>query len=454
MLKNIKYIYMIGIGGISMSSIAEYLLEKGFVVTGSDREESKVINNLQARGIFVNIGHKKENINKHIDLIIYNSAIHDDNSEIIEAKRLNIKLLSRSEVLGEIIKAYHHSVAVAGCHGKTSASCMISNILILSQKDPTVFLGGISNASKNNFRMGYSDYLVTEACEYQDNFLKFFPEVAVITNIDIDHLDYFKSFDNIKASFKKFANNANEILVVNQKDKDTFEGYNKKLYSFGITDDSDFQAVDISYDKYQCGMFSVKDNKTNIVIIKDIKLKVPGDYNIMNALAAITVAYAFNINPEVIKRSLENFCGVERRFEIKGKFKEALIVDDYAHHPNEIIATLKSAILMPHKTLWCVFQSHTYTRTKALFDDFAKALCLAERVIVLDIYAAREENIYGITSQDLVNKINELNGNAIYIDSFEKTEQYLTQNIYAGDLLITMGAGEAYKIGEHLISNN
>jgi len=453
-MNNYKNIHMIGIGGISMSAIAEYFLSLNYNISGSDHQDSKIIRDLRARGAKIYLTHDKNNINKNLDCVIITNAIENNNPEIIKAQELNIKIFNRAEILGEIIKAYKFSIAISGCHGKTTTSSMLSEILITDKKDPTLFLGGILSSTQKNFRMGKSSYLLLEACEYRDSFLKFFPAYSIINNLDLDHLDYFKNLEHITRSFQEFANNTQELLVINQEIKSKFNLHNKQVISFGLTQDSDIQAVNINYNKFQCAIFSVRDNQTNKIIINNLNLKLPGEYNLLNSLAAIALSYKLKINLLNIKLALENFNGTERRFEIKGSFNNALIIDDYAHHPNEIKAILNTARKINHKTLWCVFQSHTYTRTKILLNDFAHALSLADKIIILDIYAAREKNIYNIHAQDLVDQINLFNNNAIYIDSFEKAKAYLIKHIMPHDLLITMGAGEAYKIADNLIKNN
>ena len=451
-LDKYKNIYMIGIGGISMSSIAKYFCLMGFNVSGSDRDMSEVINDLRKENIKVNIGHDKKNITQDIDLIIYTAAIHEDNEELIRAKELNIKIISRAEVLGLIMQRYKYSVAVSGSHGKTTVTAMISQILIEAKKNPTVFLGGVLNfLEEKNFVMGKSDYFVIEACEYCDSFLNFEPFIGVINNIDWDHVDYFKDFNMLKESFKKFALNVKKdgAVVINNKNKDLVKDINREKNFFGEDEKDVWHAENIIWNDDQCAKFSAVKNN---LVIKDIKLKVPGYYNVLNVLSAIGVAEKLKIDFDVIKKALENFCGVERRFEFKGIYNGAKIFDDYAHHPNELKELVLMAKKIKHNSLYLVFQSHTYSRTKKFFNEFAEILSKCENVILVDIYSAREKNIFGVSIKDLVNEINKLDGNAIYFESFDKAREFLKKNIGKDDLVLTVGAGDVYKIGEKILS--
>ena len=385
-LDKYKNIYMIGIGGISMSSIAKYFCLMGFSVSGSDRNMSEVINDLRKENIKVNIGHDKKNITQDIDLIIYTAAIHEDNEELIRAKELNIKIISRAEVLGLIMQRYKYSVAVSGSHGKTTVTAMISQILIEAKKNPTVFLGGVLNfLEEKNFVMGKSDYFVIEACEYCDSFLNFEPFIGVINNIDWDHVDYFKDFNMLKESFKKFALNVKKdgAVVINNKNKDLIKDIDREKIFFGDNKKNIWHAENIIWDDEQCAKFSAVKNS---LVIKDIKLKVPGYYNVLNALSAIGAAEKLKIDFDLIKKALENFSGVERRFEFKGIYKGAKIFDDYAHHPNELKELVLMAKKIKHNNLYLVFQSHTYSRTKKFFNEFAEILSKCENVILVDIY--------------------------------------------------------------------
>ena len=443
-----KKIYMIGIGGISMSAIAEYLSLKNYEVEGSDRVDSEILQRLKEKGIKINIGHDAKNIDSSIDLVVYTAAIHEDNVEFAKAKELGIKLVNRAKLLGMIMESYKYSIAVAGSHGKTSVTAMISEILISAGKDPTIFIGGILPSINENFRKGDSQYFVMEACEYCDSFLNFHPYVGVINNIDLDHMDYFKDLAQIEDSFLKFARNIKNdgMLVINDAYKKAVESYDGKILTFG-SENSDWHASDIIYDDRQCAKFTAVNKNTRI---ENIKLKIPGRHNILNALCAICIANELGIGKDDIKNGLENFCGAQRRFEFKGMCNGAKIIDDYAHHPNELKETIQTAKKMPHNNLWFVFQPHTFTRTKIFFDDFVKVLSQVDNLILIDIYAAREKNIYGISSKDLADAINKSGGNALYCESFDAAKDYLRGKINENDLVLTVGAGDVYKIGENL----
>lgn len=449
MKNDYKNVYMIGIGGISMSAIAEYLSHKNCKVSGSDRINSHITKRLENQNIKVYIGHNEKNLDVSIDLVVYTAAIHNDNPEIIKAKSLGIKLVNRAEMLEIIMEDYKYSIAVAGSHGKTSVTAMISEILINAGKDPTIFLGGILPSINKNFRMGNSQYFIMEACEYCDSFLNFFPYIGLINNVDLDHMDYFKNFDQIEKSFEKFAGNVKNggVIIINGNYKNIASKSDKKTVTFG-NNNSDWRAINIIYDKRQYAEFTAIGKNLRI---EKIKLNVPGNHNILNALAAICVACELGISEYDIKKTLKNFRGAQRRFEFKGFFNGAKIIDDYAHHPNEIKETITTAKKIHHNKLWCIFQPHTYTRTKIFLNDLAEVLKDIDNVILVDIYAAREKNIYGISSKNLADEVNKLGGNAIYIESFKKTEEYLRKKILPNDLVLTTGAGDIYKIGEQIL---
>lgn len=450
MLDNYKKIYMIGIGGISMSAIAEYLACKNYEVSGSDRTNSKITDRLKEKNIKVYIGHDGKNLDESIDLVVYTAAIHDDNPEMIRAKELGIEMVNRAKLLAIIMQNYKYSIAIAGSHGKTSVTAMISEILINAKKDPTIFIGGILPSINENFRLGDSQYFVMEACEYCDSFLNFYPYIGVINNVDLDHTDYFKDLAQMEKSFAKFARNVKDdgIIITNENCIEILQGIDKKIITFG-QENSNWQAIDIIYDENQCAEFYAvnKDIK-----LGKIKLNVPGYHNVLNALTAISVAFELKIDESDIKNALENFDGAQRRFELKGFFNNAKVIDDYAHHPNEIKHTIATAKKMHHNKLWFVFQPHTYTRTKKFLNDFAKVLSDVENVILVDIFAAREKNIYGTSSKDLADEINNLGGNAIYLKTFDEAVDYLKEKVDKDDLILTVGAGDVYKIGEKLLS--
>ena len=449
------HVYFIGIGGISMSGLAEILLSEGFTVSGSDWNRSALTEHLEKSGAHVNYGkpQKAENITDDIDLVVYTAAVHADNQEFSRAKELQLPMLSRAEFLGQLMKNYDTPIAVSGTHGKTTTTSMISEILLQANTDPTLSIGGILKSIHGNIRVGHSGLFVAEACEYTNSFLSFFPTIGIILNIDADHLGFFKDIDDIRHSFRRFAEllPADGTLIINAdtpKYEDIIRDLPCNVITYGLEHDADYQAADITYDKYGHASFSVLRNG---VKVGSYYLKVPGIHNVSNALAAIALGHLLGLSEEVIIKGLGSFTGTDRRFQYKGEVAGVTIVDDYAHHPTEIEATLHAAHNYPHKKLWCVFQPHTYTRTKALLPEFAKALSLADHVVVADIYAARETDTLGISSEDLQKRIQELGTPCEYFPTFDEIENYLLSNCQEGDLLITMGAGDVVNIGEHLL---
>ncbi len=452
------HVYFMGIGGISMSGLAQILKAEGFKISGSDNKESNITNALEALGIKVFYGQKKENIDKasDIDVVVYTAAVHPDNPEFAYAKEKELPMLTRAELLGQIMKEYDLPVAVSGTHGKTTTTSMLSKILLEADTDPTLSIGGIFKDIGGNIRVGKSEYFVTEACEYTNSFLSFFPKVSIITNIDADHLDFFKDLDDIRNSFKKFAHllPSDGTLIINgdiDNVSEITEGLTCSIITYGSKESFDYYPSDITYDNQGNPSFiaHLKDGST-----LDVKLAVPGIHNVYNALASIAAAMLFGIDKEHIATALSLFGGTSRRFEYKGEVAGVTIIDDYAHHPTEIKATLTAAQNYPHNKIWCVFQPHTYTRTKALMNEFADALSLADHVILADIYAAREKDNLGISSRTLQEKIVELGHECNYfptIENFSEIEKFLLQNCTKGDLLITMGAGDVVKIGDELL---
>ena len=452
------HVYFMGIGGISMSGLAKILIEEGFKISGSDSKESAMTKSLEAEGVKIFYGQCADNIKNSdkIDVVVYTAAVHPDNPEFIAVKEAGIPMLTRAELLGQIMKQYDLPVAIAGTHGKTTTTSMISKILLEADVDPTLSIGGIFNDIGGNIRVGKSEYFVTEACEYTNSFLSFFPKISVISNIDADHLDFFKDLDDIRHSFKKFAQllPSDGTLVING-DIDNVEEITSALpcniVTYGSKDSFDYYPTDIEYDGKGNPSFKAHIPGGEVL---SVSLAVPGIHNVYNALAAIAVANILGIDKEHMTEALSRFGGTSRRFEHKGEIGGVTIIDDYAHHPTEIRATLTAAQNYPHNKIWCVFQPHTYTRTKALMDEFADALSLADHVILADIYAARETDTLGISSKTLCDKILGLGHECNYFPTFEgfsETEKFLLQNCTKGDLLITMGAGDVVKIGDELL---
>ena len=446
------HIYFVGIGGISMSGLAEVLFSKGFRISGSDRQRSALTDSLSAKGITVFYGQREGNITEDIDCAVLTSAIHPDNPEYVAIQRLGIPSLTRAELLGQMMKNYAVPIAISGTHGKTTTTSMVSEILLGADLDPTLSIGGIYKSIGGNIRIGGSGYFVTEACEYTNSFLSFFPKIGIILNIEEDHLDFFKDLSDIRASFRKFAEllpSDGTLIIHNSIENLTeiTEGLACKVVTFGLTGDADFTARDITYDETGCASFTMISHGKS----QEIRLQVPGIHNVANALASMALSDVIGVPAADAAGFLHRFTGTDRRFEYKGSIGGVTVIDDYAHHPTEITATLKACENYPHKTLWCVFQPHTYTRTKAFLSDFAKALSLADKVVLADIYAARETDTLGISSRTLQEEIIKLGKECYYFPSFDEIENFLLQNCINGDLLITMGAGDVLKIGESIL---
>ena len=447
------HVYFVGIGGISMSGLAEVLLEAGFTVSGSDRQESTLTKALEDKGIRIFYGQRKSNITPDIDCAVFTSAIHPDNPEYAAVKELSIPSLSRAELLGQMMKNYGMSVAVSGTHGKTTTTAMISEILLHADLDPTLSIGGILKSIGGNIRVGKSEYFVTEACEYTNSFLSLFPKTGIILNIEEDHLDFFQDLADIRRSFRRFAEliPSDGTLIINGEIPNLSEftdGLCCRIMTFGFSTECDYHPLNITSTEKGGTSFTLccPDGRSS-----DFTLCVPGEHNVCNALAALALADSLAIPEETAKRALESFHGTDRRFEYKGCIGGVTIIDDYAHHPTEITATLKAAASYPHKTVWCVFQPHTYSRTKAFMKDFAKALSLADKVVLADIYASRETDTLGISSKNLLEELTSLGCECYYFPSFDEIENFLLQNCINGDLLITMGAGDIVKVGEKLL---
>lgn len=448
LLNNVKKIHFVGIGGSGMCPMAEILNKEGFEITGSDIYESDTLERIRALHIPVYIGHKKENVLGK-DLIVYTAAVKRNNPELLAAQEFNIPAIERSVMLGLVTKRYSKSIAVSGTHGKTSTTAMITQILTTGKADPTAIIGGKLPFIGGNSRVGKSDIIVCEACEYVDTFLQLHPYISVILNIDADHLDYFGSLENIKKSFNKFGNQTSGLIIYNGDDKnsvDTVNDINIKKLSFGLNENNDYYAKDITTKSGAKMSFSLMKKGQKLC---DIKLNVPGKHNIYNALAAAVVADYLSIDTKFIKKALSEFTGVHRRFEILGNPNDIVVADDFAHHPTEITAILNSAMSMGFNTVWAVFQPHTYSRTAILINDFAKALSIADKVIISEILAVREENTYNIYSKDLGEKV----PNSVCIDSFEDITEYIKNNAKPGDLVLTMGGGNVYKCANMILKS-
>ena len=447
------HVHFIGIGGISMSGLAEILLSRKFPVSGSDSHESALTDQLAAQGAVVHYPQMADNITDDIDVVVYTAAIHPDNPEFRAAQEKNLPMLTRAQLLGEIMRNYKEAINVSGTHGKTTTTSMITEILLEAHKDPTVSVGGMLKDIGGNIRVGGQETFVVEACEYTNSFLSFFPTIEVILNVEADHLDFFKDIDDIRHSFKLFAEKLPEdgLLVINKdiKHSEYFtQALKCRVVTFGHEKDADYTANFISYDKFAHPSYTLFYKGEELA---QVELGVTGEHNIYNSLAAVAVARSLDIPMEVILRGLKRYIGKDRRFQKKGSVNGFTIIDDYAHHPQEIAATIEAAKKYPHRKLWIVFQPHTYSRTAALLDDFAGALSQADEIVLADIYAAREKNTIGISSDDLRKHMLEQNTNVYYIPKFEDIEDFLLQHVEEGDVLITMGAGDIYKVGDDLL---
>ena len=447
------HVHFIGIGGISMSGLAEILLGEHFTISGSDSKPSTLTERLVSLGATIFYPQKASNIIDGIDVVVYTAAIHEDNPEFAEAKRQNLPMLSRAELLGQLMTNYETPIAISGTHGKTTTTSMLSHILLEAETAQTISVGGILNAIGGNIRVGGSDIFVTEACEYTNSFLNFLPKISVILNVEEDHMDFFKDIDDIRCSFHRFASilPKDGTLVIN-KNIEQLEAITNnldcKVITYSEVQEADYGAANITFDELGNASFDLIRYGE---FVDRIKLSVAGNHNVSNALSTIAVADLLQIPMETIKKGILSFGGTVRRFQYKGERNGFTIIDDYAHHPTEIRATLTSARNYPHKDIWCIFQPHTYTRTKAFFHEFAEALSLADHVILADIYAARETDTLGMSSEALAEEIKKLGTDAYYLPSFEAIENFVLEKVIHGDVLITMGAGDVVNIGDSLL---
>lgn len=429
-----------------MSPLARVLLSMGVEITGSDINESPAVNELRALGVKIYIGHYPENING-AGFIIRTAAAHDDNCEIKAAHEQGIPVFERAEAWGYIMKSYANAVCISGTHGKTTTTSMVTHVLIEAGVDPTIMIGGTLPMLHAGYRIGNGDTIVLESCEYYNSFHRFFPTLAVILNVEEDHLDFFKDIDDIKASFRKFASLVpeNGTVIANGDDANTMSALqhlDRPVITFGIDCCADVKAVNIS---------STEDGSQFDVFFKNSKyahiiLHVPGIHNVKNALAAAAVALSLGVKPEAIERGLELFRGAERRFQFKGEYNGAKVYDDYAHHPSEIHALLDAVNSLGYKRVLMAFQPHTYTRTKALFNEFLSELKRPGKVYVAEIFAAREKNTIGISSKDLVDKLD----GAKYCADLAELKKQLAKDAREGDIILTVGAGDIFKVGEDL----
>ena len=453
-LKKYKKIHMIGIGGVSMSGIAEILINWGFEVSGSDRSDSEILHILNDSHIKTYIGHDAKNI-EGVDCVVYTAAISSDNPELVHAKELGIPVIERSDFLGELTRCYENTIAVSGTHGKTTTTSLVSLCFVEALKDPSIQVGALIKELDGNYRVGNSENFIIEACEYVESFLKFSPKSEIILNIDNDHLDYYKNMENVKNAFIKYVKLLPEDghLIINADDSNCLDlpVYSKApTIKYGIeNEDVDFLAQNIVFDENGLPEFDCyKYNE----FFAHFKLSIPGKHNVLNALSCIALCDAYGISVECMKSAFEKFTGADRRFQFKGIVNGAKIYDDYGHHPTEVAATATALNNKKFNKSWVVFQPHTYSRTFNHLDDFANALLAFDNIIVTDIYAAREVNTYNISSEDLVNAIIKLGKDAKYIPSLEDCASYLKQNVQNDDIVLTLGAGTVTNIGPMIIN--
>lgn len=447
-------IHFIGIGGISMSALAKIVMAKGIRVSGSDRQVSDITRQLEKAGANIIYEQTGKNITEDIDMVVYTAAISSDNDELRTACEKNIPVMVRADFLGLLMKEYKTAVCVAGTHGKTTTTSMLAHILMEGEKDPTILVGGILDSIGGNLRIGKSENFVTEACEYTNSFLSFFPTTAIVLNVSEDHLDFFKDINDIRNSFKKFIQLVpGDGLVILNGDIPQLEffteGLNARVITIGRdTEKNNISAANITMDDKACCSYDLMVNGEKK---GHISLNVTGEHNVYNSLAAIASALDMGVCIDAIEAGLKSYGGTKRRFEHKGEFNGVTLIDDYAHHPDEIRATLEAAKKYPHKDIWVVFQPHTYSRTKAFLKEFGEALSMADHVVMAEIYAARETDTLGISSEDVAAQVAAHGTDVHYFKTFEEIENFLKKNCTQGDLLITMGAGNVVNIGNDLL---
>lgn len=440
--------HLIGVGGVSMSPLAEVLSGMGLKINGSDMNESEKTEHLRSLGVGVTIGHSADNLLPNTDFVVRTAAVHDENPEIVAAHARGIPVFERTQAWGAIMKDYKNALCISGTHGKTTTTSMSTHILMAAQKDPTVMIGGTLPLLQAGHRVGHGDTIVMESCEYYNSFHAFSPTIAVILNIEADHLDFFKDLEDVKASFRKFASLVpeNGVVVANADDENTMDALkslDRRIVTFGLHPNADVYSANI----VQKGAQSEFDVMHAGDLFAHVSLRVPGLHNIKNALAASAAAICLGIDATAVTYGLAGFTGAGRRFEFKGKYNGADVYDDYAHHPGELKALLDAVKPLDYKRVIVVFQPHTYSRTKALFNDFVEQLRRPDLAYLAEIYAAREKNTLGISSADLAKEI----PSSMYFSSFEEIEKSLKFTAAPGDIILTVGAGDVYKLGEELV---
>ncbi len=433
--------HLVGIGGVSMRPLGLVLQGMGLIVSGSDMNSSVSTDELMEKGIQVHIGHRAENV-EGVDCVIRTAAVHNDNPEIAYARANGIPVFERAQAWGVIMRSYENAVCVSGTHGKTTTTSMMAHVLMAAEKDPTVMIGGYLPLLHAGHRVGNGDTILLESCEYCDSFLNFFPTLAVVLNIEADHLDYFKDLADVEKSFRQFAQLSTNGILANGDDANTVETLSGLEYvSFGLGENNRVRPVNIS------GDWREFDVVCDGAVYCHVELAVFGRHNAINALAAAGAAWMLGIPGEAVSAGLATFRGAGRRQEFKGTFNGADVYDDYAHHPGELQATIDAVRAMGCKRMIFAFQPHTYTRTHALFDDFVEQLKKPDVVILAEIYAARERNTIGISSRDLQEKL----PGSIYCATLPQVTEELRRLAQPGDVILTVGAGDIYRAGEALL---
>ena len=446
LLKEKKRIHFIGIGGSGMCPLAEILHTWGYEISGSDNNPGDNIDKLRGLGMKVILGQKAENI-EGAEIIVYTAAILKDNPELVAALASGIPCFERAALFGAISRMYSDCIAVCGTHGKTTVTAMLTQVLVMAEKDPSAVIGGRLPLIDSHGIAGKSDTLVCEACEFNNHYHELDPNVAIILNVDEDHLEFFKNLDNIIASFNKFANMTTDTVIYNGDDANTvkaLEGVDKKLISFGRYNECDYSPANITYNRGAFAEFDVMHKGEKIA---HLKLNIPGEHNILNSLAAFAAAKNAGCSDEECEKGISSFGGAGRRFEVLGEFDGITIADDYAHHPGELEVTLNAVMKMGYNTVWAVFQPFTFSRTKLLFDDFVRVLQIPDKCVMTEIMGSREVNTYGIYTKDLAEKI----PGSVWFNTFEEIADHVLANAKKGDIIITLGCGDIYKCAKIMV---
>ncbi len=449
-LKTVKRIHFIGIGGSGMCPLAEILHKEGYSLSGSDNNETDTLARIRSLGIPVTLGQRAENIDG-AEMIVYTAALLPDNPELVAAKASGIPTYERSKLLGAVTRIYPNSICISGTHGKTTACSMLTQVLIEADFDPTAVIGGKLPLTGSNGLVGHSEHMVCEACEFVDTFLDLSPDIAVILNVDEDHLDYFKTFENLKNSFTKFASMATKMIIFNGDDLNTVDTVvpaaeisKKPVVSFGLDDGNIYRAVNIELKNEFASFDLIRYGES----LGKVTLGIPGKHHVYNALAVIASAMESGVSFEQCVSGIANFRGAGRRFEILAQINGITIADDYAHHPKELEVTLETAMKMGYNRVWAVFQPFTYSRTSILFDEFVRVLQIPDRCIMTEIMGSREVNTYNIYTSQLAEKI----PGSVWFNTFEEVAQYAVENAGEGDLVITLGCGDIYKAAKLMIN--